>query len=211
MYARVVSIIPAPRGDGRAARASRTREAIADGVLSLLQEGILRPTAPQVAERARVSLRSVYQHFEDMEALHATVAQRQTERILSQARVIPRDGPTADRIYALVAERARFYDSIAPVRRATLLHEPFSAIIAERLQWTRDRGRSEVAAVFDEELKPMSALTRREVLEALAAAGSWSTWEALRAHQGLSSTQARKVMRRMFTSILREAMRGGVR
>jgi AcrR family transcriptional regulator len=198
---------PAPtETDGRTARAERTREAIADAVLSLLQEGILRPTGPQVAERAGVSLRSVFQHFEDMDALHATVAQRQTERILAQTRLIPRDGPLAARIQALAAERARFYESITPVRRAILLHEPFSPVVAERLQWSRERARDEIAAVFENELRALPTAIRREVLDALTAAGSWSAWESLRRHQQLSSSAARKVLQRMLASILNAAL-----
>ena len=192
--------------DGRAARATRTREAIADAVLSLLEEGHLRPTAPEVAERARVSLRSVFQHFADMEALFAAVSERQMEAVLSQARYVPGDGPLSGRIQAFIVERTRLHDLITPVRRVGHLHEPFSQIIAERLQWSRERARDEIAAVFEVELRRLPSPVRREVLDALTAAGSWSTWESLRSHQQLSAAAARKVVQRMFDSILNAAV-----
>jgi len=59
--------------DGRSARALRTREAIVDACVSLIEDGELRPTAPRVAERAGVSVRSVFQHFADLPALHSAV------------------------------------------------------------------------------------------------------------------------------------------
>src|SRR3546814_6231042 len=59
--------------DGRTLRAMRTREAIFDATFSLIDEGDLRPTAPRVAERAGVSVRSVFQHFDDLESLHAEI------------------------------------------------------------------------------------------------------------------------------------------
>ena len=188
--------------DGRSARAARTREAIADAVLSLLEEGHLRPTAPDVAERARVSLRSVFQHFADMEVLHASVAERQLETVLSQARYVPDDGPLPARIQALVAERARLHELITPVRRAGLLHEPFSHVIAERLRWTREQARLEVSKVFSLELAPLPPSERRLLLEILSVATSWTTWEALRRHQGLSKQHAERAMRMMVESLL---------
>src|SRR5262245_22485128 len=188
--------------DGRAARATRTREAIADALLSLLEEGHLQPTAPEVAQRAQVSLRSVFQHFADMEALHASVAERQAAIVLSRARYVPDDGPLSARIEALVAERARLHEMITPVRRAGLLHEPFSPVIAERLQWIREQARREVGKVFARELERVPPSERRLLLEALSVASSWTTWEALRRHQGLSRQQAERAMHMMVESLL---------
>ena len=55
--------------DGRTVRAERTRQALVDALLSLLDEGQLQPTAERIAVRAGVSERSVFQHFPDREAL----------------------------------------------------------------------------------------------------------------------------------------------
>jgi AcrR family transcriptional regulator len=202
MPGRTKSPAPDITVDGRAARAARTREAIADAVLSLLEEGNLQPTAHQVAERAQVSLRSVFQHFADMESLHASVAERQTAIVLSQARYVPDDGPLAERIELLVAERARLHELITPVRRAGLLREPFSPAIAERLGWIRDQARSEVSKVFSQELDRVPPPDRRLLLEVLSVATSWTMWEALRRHQGLSRQQAERAMRIMVESLL---------
>ncbi len=193
--------------DGRTARRERTRTAIADAMLALFEEGVLRPTAPRVAERAGVSLRSVFQHFQDMEAVYAAVADRQIERVLATARWITRDGPVAERIHAFVAERARIHEAVAPVRRAALLMEPFSSEIAARLRWVRQRGHAEAAKVFKIELDRRPVAERRELLEALTAAAGWSTWESLRIHQGLSQGQAQKVMRLMVTSLVAQPER----
>ena len=48
---------------------SEPRAAIADALLSLLEEGELQPTATRIAERAGISLRLIYHHFGDLEAL----------------------------------------------------------------------------------------------------------------------------------------------
>ncbi|MBI5289791.1 MAG: TetR/AcrR family transcriptional regulator [Chloroflexi bacterium] len=197
---------PAPPADtstdGRSARRERTRTAIADAMLSLIEDGDLRPTAPRVAERAGVSLRSVFQHFQDMEAIYAAVAERQIERMLATAKFIAREGLLGDRIRAFAAERARLHEAVTPVRRAALLIEPFSPGIAERLRWVRDLGGIEVAKVFRLELAQLPTKDRRDALEALTVAASWSAWEALRAHQGLSPAQAERVVRRTVEALL---------
>ena len=87
--------------DGRAARAARTRDAIVEATVALVEEGDVRPTAPRIAERAGVSVRSVFQHFDDLPALHTAVVQRVVERLA--VLVVPADParPLADRIDAL--------------------------------------------------------------------------------------------------------------
>ncbi|MEX2247819.1 MAG: TetR/AcrR family transcriptional regulator [Dehalococcoidia bacterium] len=194
----------APPADGRTARAERTRVAVAEAMLDLLGEGDLRPTAQRVAERADVSLRTVFHHYQDMESLLATAADRQFARMMAMARPVPRIGSLDGRIEAFVTSRGRLQEAISPVRRAGLLSEPFSAVIASRLRWIRGRGRLEVERVFAPELSARPAVARRELLEALTAASSWSAWETLRAHQRLSFAGARKVMARTLRALLKE-------
>jgi AcrR family transcriptional regulator len=190
--------------DGRTARSERTRAAVVEALLGLIDEGDLRPTAARIAERAGVSLRSVFQHFEDLELLYANAADRQLQRVIALTKLVSREGPLAGRIATFTEQRARLLEAISPVRRSALLSEPFSPAIAKRLRWARRRGRLEVERVFRIELERRPAAERRELTEALTAASSWSAWEALRAHQGLTPAQARKVMARTLRALLHE-------
>ena len=79
--------------DGRTARAMRTRDLIVDATIALVDEGELRPTAPRVAERAGVSVRSVFQHFADVEGLYAAVGDRVAERLQSLVLVVDPSAP----------------------------------------------------------------------------------------------------------------------
>ena len=58
-----------PTTDGRHARSDRTRATAAEAMLDCFEEGLLRPGAKDVAERAGVSTRAVFRHFDNMEAL----------------------------------------------------------------------------------------------------------------------------------------------
>ena len=104
--------------DGRTVRAERTRQALVDSLLGLLDEGHLTPTAAAIAARAGVSERSVFQHFPDREALLEAVAREQYDRVVPTLRPIDSTLPLPERIEQFVKQRARLYEQIGGVRRA---------------------------------------------------------------------------------------------
>jgi TetR/AcrR family transcriptional regulator, regulator of autoinduction and epiphytic fitness len=193
---------PLARVDGRLARSERSRRAVVGALLDLFEAGELRPTAAQIAERAGVSLRSVFQHFESLETLFAAAADLQMERIAPLLLPIPTGGSFPGRLTMLVTRRSRVLEAVSPVRRASLRMEPFSTEVRTRLELARARGRREVERVFARELAELSPAERRDIAAALGAAASWSTWEHLRRHQGLSVERSRKVMARALAALL---------
>jgi TetR/AcrR family transcriptional regulator, regulator of autoinduction and epiphytic fitness len=188
--------------DGRTVRAERTRQALVDALLALLYEGQLQPTAERIAERAGVSERSVFQHFADREALYQAVAVQQYERIVPTLDPIDVSLPLPERIEAFVAQRARLLETVTPVRRAALLLEPESEVVAGWLQSTRRQKAREVERVFGPELERVEQTQRGVLLAALVAASAWTAWEGLRAHQRLSEDRARAAMRATLTALL---------
>lgn len=186
--------VSAPPTDGRTLRSLRTREAIVDATIALLEEGDLRPTAPRVAEQASVSVRSVFQHFADLEALHAAVAERLVERVA--ALVVPVDPslPLADRLERFVHQRSLLLEVVTPIRRAADVHGPFSAEITSRLRAGQAFLRAEVEHTFAPELDA-AGVNRELLLDALDAALSWATWTGLRATLGRDQPGARRVVR----------------
>ncbi len=189
--------------DGRQARSHRTRAAVAEAMLDCLQDGLLRPSAKQVAERAGVSSRAVFRHFDNMEALLEEVAQLQIERVMRQLPPIVTEGSLDERIDALVLHSTRRNEIIAPVRRAALLSEPFSKMIRERHAWMRATARKQVRQVFAGELAPLSEADRGDRIAALRALLSFSYWEELRRHTRLSNGAASRVLRSAVQAILR--------
>jgi AcrR family transcriptional regulator len=186
--------------DGRTVRAERTRQALVDALLALLDEGEMRPTAERIAERAGVSERSVFQHFPDREQLFEAVGRQQYERVMPTLRPVDTSLPLPDRIDAFVAQRARLYELIKGVRRAALLMEPESHAVAGWLEAARKAKAAEVERVFRRELEEADDATRA----ALVAAAAWSAWESYRFHQGLGIEQARAAMRAALAALLDE-------
>jgi TetR/AcrR family transcriptional regulator of autoinduction and epiphytic fitness len=190
--------------DGRTIRAERTRGALVEALLALLNEGRLRPTAAEIAERAGVSERSVFQHFPDREALLEAVAREQYQRVVPTIRPVDASMSLSERIDELVVQRCTTFEGAAGVRRAALLMEPQSDVVAGWLTSVRRAGAAEVERVFRRELEATPADEREPLRAALVAACAWGTFEALRFHQGLSVGRTRGAMRTMVARLLRE-------
>jgi AcrR family transcriptional regulator len=175
--------------DGRVTRGARNREAIVDALLACYEAGELRPSLPEVAARAGVSVRSVHNHFADVEALRAEVAQRQWER---HASLIGR----AQTVAELVDQRAAFYEAVTPVRRAALLSIHDSPTIVRNLARLDRLLRRQLEATFP-------GVTSAG-LDALELVTSWDSWNRLRTAQGCSVARAARVFTDLIRSLTEE-------
>jgi TetR/AcrR family transcriptional regulator of autoinduction and epiphytic fitness len=180
--------------DGRQARSERTRGAVAEAMLDCLQEGILRPSAKQVAERAGVSTRAVFRHFENMDSLFEQVCELQIERVDRQLPLIVEEGTLDERIQSLVANSIARNQITSPVRRAAILTEPFSKQLRDRYAWFRSVLRRQVRASLASELDALDETARRDIVAAVAALLSFGYWDELKSHEKLSTAATRRVI-----------------
>ncbi len=172
--------------DGRTARSTKTRGAIADALLDLLADGALRPTAKEIAERAEVSVRSVYVHFDDLEDLFCVAADRHFTRIAPMLTPAPSTGPLGERAHALALQRVRLYAKTGAVGRATRLHAEFSPTLARILRDARALSRSDLERVFARELQRLDEPNRAHTVAVLDVLTSPDAWQTLRERHDLS-------------------------
>jgi TetR/AcrR family transcriptional regulator of autoinduction and epiphytic fitness len=191
--------------DGRAARSYRTRQAIIDAMRALHAEGDLRPTAPRIAARAGVSLRTVWQQFTDKEELLAEAVRRDLEILLSLVEKIEPDQPLEARIETFVSQRTRVLEEMTPSWRAARVHEPFSAHLRRNKLGMIARAKAEVEKVFAPELLQVYGKKRQQLLETLHAISLWEFWESLRSDLGLGPQQARELLSTTFATLLSQA------
>ena len=121
------------------------------GCAAVRADGELRPTAERIAERAGVSERSVFQHFPDREALFEAVARQQYEQVVTGTVPVDASRPLAERIDEFALRRAAVLEQITPVRRAALLLEHESDVVAGWLTTAR-RGAATIGSCRGEEL-----------------------------------------------------------
>jgi TetR/AcrR family transcriptional regulator of autoinduction and epiphytic fitness len=191
--------------DGRAARSLRSRRAIVDAMRALHSEGDLRPTAPRVAERAGVSVRTVWQQFADMETLLVEANRRDFEILRSLTKRIDPGLPLTARVAVFTSQRARILEQMTPTWRAARIHEPFSAELARSRAVTLGKAKAELETVFTPELAELPGKRRQWLLDGLHAISIWSFWESLRTDLGLGLDQAEELFRHTFTALLAEA------
>ncbi len=188
--------------DGRTARSQRTRDSVVEALLDLLNAGNPRPTAREIAERAGVSLRSVYVHFDDLEDLFLAAARRHLERILPLLEKVPDTGPFSDRLTAFTDRQGRLLEAIGPVQLASNLQEPFSPTIATIGVAVRAAAHNELERVFGVELDGREAATRRRLLVALELASSYNAWNVMRCREHFDENEARTAMRETLSALL---------
>jgi len=191
--------------DGRSARSHRSRLAIVNAMRELHAEGDLRPTAPRVAERAGVSLRTVWQQFADMETLLVEASRRDNEIMRSLIKVIDPDQPLAARIAQFTGQRARVLEQMTPSWRAARLAEPFSAELARNKARALALAKRDLEAVFAAELTQLAAAKREQLTDGLHAITVWSFWESARTELSLGPGPAEDLVRATFTALLAEA------
>ncbi|MBX3027819.1 TetR family transcriptional regulator [bacterium] len=185
--------------DGRARRAHRSGEAIVAALYDLIGEGVLDPTAQQVAERARVGIRTVFRRFSDKERLFAEMDARLTAEALPLLRDAAPQGGIDARAAALVERRAVFFERIAPYKRAGNLKRWRSPFLAERHGHLVTVLRGELLRWLPELRRAPAAL-----VDALELATSFEAWDRLRGEQRLAATRARAVVERTVLALLRD-------
>ena len=180
--------------DGRQSRTARSRLAICEACLDLVQEGELQPSADQVAERAGLSRRSIFNHFADLAELYDAVVDAGMQRCAPLRVEIPEDGPVDRRVEQLVQGRATFLEATAAFIRALTAQALVGPAAVQALRVSRNGARlqhQEVERLFAGDLSSLSAPDRAEALEAISAAMSPLQWEYLRRRRGHSVSRAR--------------------
>ena len=185
--------------DGRLLRSERSREAIVKATYDLVGDGILRPTAEQVAEAAGVGIRTVFRHFSDMESLFSQMNRRLRETAVPLFEAGDRDGSLEARVCGLVRQRAALYERIAPYRRAASLSRWQSPFLQRQesvfVREMRDDLRSWLPELAD---------TEPTRLEAIDLASSFEAWDRLRCQQRLGRARARETLERTLLALTRE-------
>lgn len=204
-----MSVTPKPTGsavprDGRRARRHRSRDRAVDALLDLLEEGVPRPTAQQVAERSGVSLRSIFRIFDDVDTLHSEAAARQLERSAHLYVDVSDTGPLRARIAELVQVHDRLYVAVAPVRRAGLRVADVSGGLSSMLELAREYLRGEIRRVFGKELEKRADVD--VTVRALEVALSFEAWDQLASGQGLDADGRRATTAHLVGALLSPAV-----
>ena len=185
--------------DGRSARAQRTRDSVVAAVLELAGAGDARPTAKEIADRAGISVRSVYVHFDDLDDLFRAAAVRHFEQMSALLQPVDARLPLAERILAATSQRVAINESFGAVRRAAEQWAPLSPTLAEVLRSGREVGRQDIERLFGPVL--VGRADHDVALAAINLLLGSSAWDNLR-EQGLSVDAASEIIVHTLTRLL---------
>lgn len=157
-----------------------------DAFLALVAAGDGQPTSEEIAAKAGVTQRTLFNQFPDVGALVSEAVNRQVEHF---EELLPE--PTS--IDEYVDGLARIYDEIAAVRWAVVTHLDARPELARGLRRVRAVARARLAQLVDD-------------VEAAEAITDPITWKLLREQQGLSKRAAADVMRRTLKALATAGM-----
>jgi len=111
---------PAGRQDGRHRRRERSRASVVDTALTLVRESGRLPSARRVAERAGLAERTVFNLFEDKDALMLAVVAAFRREAMERIPTVQRDGQGRPLVEPFFDALAAFLEDYSKVRWAVL-------------------------------------------------------------------------------------------
>jgi len=183
--------------DGRRLRSERSRQAIIDAMLALVDQGNLLPTAQQVADEAGVGIRTVFRHFSEMESLYASADSQSRDGYEALFVGGDREGTLDERILHAVERHVSGYEK----SKNTILSTQAQLWRYEILRKNYARYQRGLRKDLDDWLPELKSLSRRQ-REAVDAVASFEMWHRLRYHQGLSKKQSIEIVVDLLTGLV---------
>jgi AcrR family transcriptional regulator len=176
--------------DGRQQRSERSRQQIVDALFKLIRAGEMAPTAIQLAETAKLSIRTVFRHFEEMDGLRMEM----TAQMEAEIRPILQQPFKAEdwrgRLSELLARRVRIYEHVMPVKISASLKRFESPYLMKDYLNFLALERAGLKNVL-----PVEIVSDAVLFSAIEMASSFQAWRRMRQDQGLNPADAERVLR----------------
>ena len=188
-----------PSADGRHLRSTRSRAKIIGVMLKLVRAGNYAPSAADIAKTAKVSLRTVFRHFDDLDALYREIAQHLEGELRPLLAARETGGSWPERLFEQVERRVVVYENVLPIRLAAdarRYHSPFLKVAYEQFH---ELERSGLACVLPDHIVDDPAW-----FAAVRAVSSFGAWRHLRNDQEKSVDEAREAVVLMVSRIVGE-------
>jgi AcrR family transcriptional regulator len=192
------------RHDGRNRRSAETRRKIIEAAKLMIAETGTAPTVVGVAKRADVSVRSVFQHFGDVESLFVTVFDNVRDGAI-RLEAPNGEAPLPARIDQVIDHLAEMFDKVVPLRIAAGQFGDTNQALVERRETARKDVQTFIKQAFAPEFADLDEAAKAELLAAFEAILSVDAWIMLRRGSGLEFEPAKAVWRRMATAMFDHA------
>lgn len=199
-----MSPAPLSPGDGRLRRSQRSRTAMIEAALALIREGSL-PSSSEIAERAGVTQRTLFNQFGGMDALVMEAARHHATRVVELAPDVDPTLPFDVRLEQYTTNLEALLEETMHIRWAILTTRDPSALMLEAVDAGRAFARHLLSTAFAAELDPLDAEEVGALLDELEMVVDPITWRNRRFVQGLDAAQTRRhvasTLRALLTSV----------
>jgi AcrR family transcriptional regulator len=185
----------------RGAQQQQTRERILEAAIAqIAEDGLSELTIPLVAERAEVSLRTVYRHFPTKDELIDSVAEFRDMQFGSH-------GPPAS-VEELVETTPALFEGFA-ARDELVRASDVSAAGRQIHDRARRRRAKALSAIFEDVSADLSPAETRRLAAAVQVLWSTRAWLTLHDNWGMDGKEAGKAMQWAIATLIAEAERMG--
>jgi AcrR family transcriptional regulator len=186
--------------DGRHARSESSRARIVSAMLDLVAGGEVSPGAAQIAAAAGVGLRSVFRHFDDMDALYREMSEHIEAMVLPITLRPLQASDWRGQLHELAGRRVQVFETILPYRISASIKRFHSTFLMEDYRRMLRLERASVDAVLPPEIA--GDATRAHAINAVL---SFQNWRLLRHDQHLPVETASAVVRHMLDALIADA------
>lgn len=166
-------------------------------MLELIGKGDFSPSAARVAEVAGVGLRSVFRHFEDMDALFREISDTIEARVLPIITQPPKGDTWRERLMEVAERRAKVFEMMMPYRLSAEVKRLQSPYLMQNYRRTLQLEGETIDVHLPEHVAADIHGT-----QAIKVILSFQTWRYLRDDQQLPVQQAKAVVKRMLSDTL---------
>jgi AcrR family transcriptional regulator len=189
--------------DGRRARRERGRAAVTEAMIDLMCEGEIVPSADLVAERAGVSVASIFRYFETLDDLRRSTIELYFARY-AHLFGIPDCGmgTFATRLDGFVRSRVTLYETVAPMARLARARTVEHRDLDEVLHLARAIRADEIRRHFDPELGRFTPAARDDTVAIISTMTSFECWDQARRDHRRSAVQLRRAWSTALPKVL---------
>jgi len=192
--------------DGRIVRGLRTRQALIQATLDLIQAGDVEPTSAAIATIAGVSSRALFQHFTSLADLYAAAFDLAVSRAFERNGPIDGAAPLSNRIDLLVSDRAQLFEEWLPVWHFAERVRSVAPAVGLGVAQLRRLLRERLTVWFATELSNLNPGSRNLVLDSLDVAFGLDSWMNMREQLRLSPIHASRTWRFTAEAIVLQAL-----
>ena len=172
-------------------------------MIDLVFEGHAPPGTEQVAEKAGVSVASLFRYFDSIDHMQKRATEHYFKRF-SHLFELPQIGvgPLAQRIRGLVGARVDQHEATAPIARLARHRSFMFDEIDESLHRLRATQADQLRLHFALELDVLTPATRADVVATIATLTSFESWDQFHHDHQRSATQIRRAWATTLHSVL---------